>query len=58
MNRAIIGAAEAVAVAAAQLRLLGGVSNIGNKKYYNRVFGNGIEPGLRRTWYAGFSYEF
>jgi len=41
-----------------QLRLLGGVSNIGNKKYYNRVFGNGIEPGLRRTWYAGFSYEF
>ncbi len=41
-----------------QVRLLGGVSNIGDKKYYNRVFGNGIEPALGRTYYAGFSYEF
>jgi Fe(3+) dicitrate transport protein len=41
-----------------QLRLLGGVSNLGDKKYYSRVFGNGIEPGLRRTYYAGFAYEF
>jgi Fe(3+) dicitrate transport protein len=41
-----------------QLRLLAGISNIGDKKYYNRVFGNGIEPGLRRTYYGGFSYEF
>jgi Fe(3+) dicitrate transport protein len=41
-----------------QLRLLGGVSNIGDKKYFNRVFGNGIEPALGRTYYAGFSYEF
>ncbi len=41
-----------------QLRLLSGVSNIGDKKYYNRVFGNGIEPALGRTYYAGFSYEF
>jgi len=40
------------------VRLLGGVSNIGDKKYYNRVFGNGIEPALGRTWYGGFSYEF
>jgi Fe(3+) dicitrate transport protein len=40
------------------LRLLAGVSNIGDKKYYNRVFGNGIEPALGRTWYGGFSYEF
>jgi Fe(3+) dicitrate transport protein len=40
------------------LRLLGGVSNIGDKKYFNRVFGNGIEPALGRTYYAGFSYEF
>jgi len=39
-------------------RLLAGISNIGDKKYYNRVFGNGIEPGLRRTYYGGFSYEF
>jgi len=41
-----------------QLRLLGGVSNLTDKKYYNRVFSNGIEPGLRRTYYGGFSYEF
>jgi Fe(3+) dicitrate transport protein len=41
-----------------QLRLLAGISNIGDKKYYNRVFGNGIEPGTRRTYYGGFSYEF
>ncbi|HEX6834358.1 MAG TPA: TonB-dependent receptor plug domain-containing protein [Rudaea sp.] len=41
-----------------QLRLLAGVSNIGDKKYFNRVFSNGIEPGSRRTYYGGFSYEF
>jgi len=40
------------------VRLLAGVSNISDKKYYNRIFSNGIEPGLRRTYYAGFSYEF
>ena len=40
------------------MRLLGGVSNLTDKKYYNRVFSNGIEPGLRRTYYGGFSYEF
>lgn len=43
---------------APQWRLLAGISNIGDKKYYNRVFGNSIEPGTRRTYYAGFSYEF
>jgi Fe(3+) dicitrate transport protein len=41
-----------------QLRLLGGVSNLTDKKYYNRVFSNGIEPGLGRTYYGAFSYEF
>jgi len=41
-----------------QVRLLGGVSNLTDKKYYNRIFSNGIEPGLSRTYYAGFSYEF
>jgi Fe(3+) dicitrate transport protein len=41
-----------------QVRLLGGVSNIGDKKYYNRVFGNGIEPALGRMYYGGFAYEF
>jgi Fe(3+) dicitrate transport protein len=40
------------------LRLLGGISNLTDRKYYNRVFSNGIEPGLSRTYYGGFSYEF
>jgi Fe(3+) dicitrate transport protein len=40
------------------VRLLAGVSNIGDKKYYNRVFSNGIEPALGRTYYGGFAYEF
>ncbi|MFL6753644.1 MAG: TonB-dependent receptor family protein [Sphingomicrobium sp.] len=35
------------------LRILGGISNLTNRKYYNRVFQNGIEPGARRKVYAG-----
>jgi Fe(3+) dicitrate transport protein len=31
------------------IRLLGGGSNILERKYSNRVFQNGIEPGTRRT---------
>lgn len=41
-----------------QVRLLGGVSNITDRKYYNRVFSNGIEPGIGRTFYVGAAYEF
>jgi Fe(3+) dicitrate transport protein len=41
-----------------QVRLLGGVSNLTDRKYYNRVFSNGLEPGMGRTFYAGASYEF
>jgi Fe(3+) dicitrate transport protein len=37
------------------LRLLGGISNLTNRKYYNRVFQNGIEPGQRRNFYAGLA---
>lgn len=37
------------------IRLLGGVSNLLNRKYYNRVFQNGIEPGARRKIYAGIA---
>jgi Fe(3+) dicitrate transport protein len=37
------------------IRLLGGISNLLNKKYYNRVFQNGIEPGARRKVYAGIA---
>ncbi|WP_162789309.1 MULTISPECIES: TonB-dependent receptor family protein [Sphingomonas] len=40
------------------LRLLGGVSNLTNRAYYNRVFQNGIEPGARRTVYAGIATGF
>jgi Fe(3+) dicitrate transport protein len=40
------------------IRLLGGVSNLSNKKYYNRVFQNGIEPGARRKIYAGIAAGF
>ena len=37
------------------LRLLAGISNLTDKKYYNRVFQNGIEPGASRTVYAGLA---
>jgi Fe(3+) dicitrate transport protein len=37
------------------IRLLGGISNLFDEKYYNRVFQNGIEPGARRTVYAGLA---
>jgi Fe(3+) dicitrate transport protein len=35
------------------LRLLGGIANLTDKKYYNRIFQNGIEPAARRKVYAG-----
>ena len=35
------------------IRLLGGISNLTNRKYYDRVFQNGIEPAARRKIYAG-----
>jgi Fe(3+) dicitrate transport protein len=40
------------------LRLLGGVSNLSDRKYYARVFGGGLEPASGRTFYAGAAYEF
>jgi len=41
-----------------QVRLLGGVSNLTDRKYYNRVFSNGIDPANGRTFYVGAAYEF
>jgi Fe(3+) dicitrate transport protein len=35
------------------VRLLGGITNLTDRKYYNRVFQNGIEPAQRRKIYAG-----
>lgn len=40
------------------VRLLGGISNLTDRKYYARVFGGGLEPALSRTYYAGAAYEF
>lgn len=40
------------------LRLLGGISNLTDRKYYARVFGGGLEPALGRTFYAGAAYDF
>jgi Fe(3+) dicitrate transport protein len=40
------------------VRLLGGVSNLADKKYYDRVFQNGIEPGEGRKVYAGIALGF
>lgn len=40
------------------LRLIGGISNLTDAKYYNRVFANGIEPAQRLSGYAGVSLSF
>lgn len=40
------------------VRLTGGVSNIFDKKYYSRVFSNGIEPAPGRQFYAGIALGF
>lgn len=40
------------------IRALAGVSNLLDKKYYNRVFQNGIEPGSERSEYAGLAIGF
>ena len=40
------------------LRLIGGISNLTDAKYYNRVFANGIEPAPRLSGYAGISLSF
>ena len=41
-----------------RLRVIGGVSNLGDERYYDRVFQNGIEPGLGRKVYAGLAVGF
>jgi Fe(3+) dicitrate transport protein len=40
------------------LRLIAGISNLTDEKYYDRVFGNGIEPAPRRSGYASVSLAF
>jgi len=43
---------------APQVRLLGGVSNLTDRRYFSRVFGGGLEPALGRSYYVGAAYEF
>jgi len=43
---------------AAALRLIAGISNLTDEKYYDRVFANDIEPAPRRSGYAGVSLAF
>ncbi len=43
------------------VRLIGGISNLADKKYYSRVFpfgGGSIDPAPGRSGYAGLSVEF
>jgi len=42
------------------LRLLAGVSNLFDRRYYSRVFlfGGSIEPAERQAFYAGAAYDF
>jgi Fe(3+) dicitrate transport protein len=40
------------------LRLLAGVSNLTDERYYSRVFSSRIEPAPARTAYAGLALEF
>ncbi|MGA7275059.1 MAG: TonB-dependent receptor plug domain-containing protein, partial [Candidatus Udaeobacter sp.] len=40
------------------LRLIAGITNLTDEKYYDRVFANGIEPAPRRSGYGGISLSF
>ena len=37
---------------------MGGISNLGDKRYYSRVFQNGIEPAPGRMVYGGLALGF
>jgi len=43
---------------APRLKLLGGISNLTDRRYYDRVFGPGLEPAPGRTIYGGASVSF
>jgi Fe(3+) dicitrate transport protein len=40
------------------LRIIAGITNLTDEKYYDRVFANGIEPAPRLSGYAGLSLAF
>jgi Fe(3+) dicitrate transport protein len=39
------------------LKIMGGIKNLLDRKYYARVFQNGLEPGSRRAFYAGIGID-
>ncbi len=39
------------------LKLLAGISNLADRRYYDRVWQTGLEPAYGRTWYAGFELK-
>ena len=47
-------------IVAGHLRLLGGIANLTDRRYYSRVFiSRGlVEPGRDRTFYGGVAYDF
>jgi Fe(3+) dicitrate transport protein len=42
----------------ANWRILGGISNLLDQKYYSRVFQTGLDPGLGRKVYGGIAFDF
>lgn len=40
------------------VRLLGGVSNLADRRYYGRVWRIGLEPAQGRSWYTGVALSF
>lgn len=47
-------------VIAGHLRVLGGIANLTDRRYYSRVFlfGGQLEPGRDRSFHAGLAYDF
>ena len=40
------------------LTVLAGVSNLANRRYYDRVWQTGLEPAYERSWYTGVKLGF
>ncbi len=42
----------------ANVRVIGGINNLFDEDYYNRIRADGIDPAPRRNYYLGASFEF
>jgi len=40
------------------VKLMAGIKNLFDRRYYARVFGNGLEPGARRSGFVGVGVSF